>query len=139
MASAPTQAMIRVARQARSRPRVGRPEWSTPVALWVLMGAVGVSALLAFLSISLGVADSGRAFQVVGSQTAPTINDALGIYFAASDMDADAADYLLLNGSPSGSLTPAGVLNRYEQRRQTASDLLLSAAHNPSYDASEHT
>jgi hypothetical protein len=139
MASARTQAMIRVARQARSRPRVGRPEWSTPVVLWVLMGAVGVSALLAFLSISLGVADSGRAFQVVGSQTAPTINDALGIYFAVSDMDADAADYLLLNGNPSGSVTPAGVLNRYEQRRQAASDLLLSAAHNPSYDASEHT
>ena len=138
MAAAPTQAMVRAAR-ARSRPRAGPADWSTPARLWILLGAVGVSALLALLSISLGVSDSGRAFQVVGSETAPTINDALGIYFAVSDMDADAADYLLLNGNSTGSLTPAGVLNRYEQRRQAASDLLVSAAHNPSYDAGEHT
>jgi hypothetical protein len=116
-----------------------RPPWSTPVVLWALLGAVALSALLSFLSISLGVADSGRAFKVVGSETAPTINDALSIYFAVSDMDADAADYLLLNGRPAGSVSPAGVLNRYEQRRQAASDLLISAAHNPAYDENEHT
>src|SRR5215831_692128 len=138
MAAAPTQAMVRAAR-ARSQPRAGPADWTTPARLWILLGAVGVSALLALLSISLGVSDSGRAFQVVGTETAPTINDALGIYFAVSDMDADAADYLLLNGSSTGSLTPAGVLNRYERRRADASNLLISAAHNPSYDASEHT
>src|SRR5215469_779766 len=139
MASAPRLTVIQGTRPARPRPGFGRPDLSTPVRLWILLGAVGVSALLAFLSISLGVADSGRAFQVVGSDTAPTINDALGIYFAVSDMDADAADYLLLNGKPTGSLTPGGVLNRYEQRRQAASDLLISAAHNPAYDENEHT
>jgi len=139
MASAPRLTVIQGAPAARSRPRIGRPDLSTPFRLWILLGAVGVSALLAFLSISLGVSDSGRAFQVVGTETAPTINDALGIYFAVSDMDADAADYLLLNGSSTGSLTPAGVLNRYERRRADASNLLISAAHNPSYDAAEHT
>src|SRR5215469_17716352 len=139
MASAPRLTVIQGTRPARPRPGFGRPDLSTPVRLWILLGAVGVSALLAFLSISLGVADSGRAFQVVGAETAPTINDALGIYFAVSDMDADTADYLLLNGHSTGSLTPAGVLNRYEQRRQAASDLLISAAHNPAYDESEHT
>src|SRR5215469_14542852 len=139
MASAPRLTVIQGVQPGRSRPRIGRPDLSTPVRLWILLGAVGVAALLAFLSISLGVADSGRAFQVVGTETAPTINDALGIYFAVSDMDADAADYLLVNGSSTGSLTPAGVLNRYEQRRADASNLLISAAHNPSYDANEHT
>src|SRR5262245_61722803 len=114
-------------------------KWSTPVRLRALLGAVAVSGVLAFLSISVGVDDTGRAFKVVGSDTAPTINDALGIYFAVSDMDADAADYLLLNGNPTGSLTPGGVLNRYEKRRQAASDLLISAAHNPTYDENEHT
>jgi hypothetical protein len=116
-----------------------RSKWSTPIRLWALLGAVAVSAVLVFLSIRTGVDDSGRAFKVVGSDTAPTINDALGIYFAVSDMDADVADYLLLNGKPTGSLTPEGVLNRYEQRRQAASDLLISAAHNPAYDENEHT
>jgi hypothetical protein len=107
--------------------------------MWALLGAVVAAAVLSFLSIRIGVDDSGRAFSVVGSETAPTINDALGIYFAASDMDADAADYLLLNRKPAGNLTPEGVLNRYEQRRQDASNLLTSAAHNPAYDESEHT
>src|SRR5215472_3990644 len=139
MAGAPRLTVIQGVRPARPRPRIGRPDLSTPVRLWILLGAVGVAALLAFLSISLGVSDSSRSFQVVGTETAPTINDALGIYFAVSDMDADAADYLLLNGTSTGSLTPAGVLNRYEQRRADASNLLISAAHNPSYDATEHT
>lgn len=121
-----------------SRPRVGRPSWRTPVTLLGFLGAVAVSAVLAFLSISLAIADSSHSLYVVGSETAPTISDALGIYFAVSDMDSDAADYLLLNGKSTSSQTPAGVLNRYEQRRQAASDLLISAAHNPSYDQTQH-
>ncbi len=107
--------------------------------MWALLGAVAVSALLALVALSVGIADSARAFKTVGSDSAPTINDALSIYFAVSDMDAAAADYLLLSGSSSVGLSPVGVLNRYEQRRQAASDLLVSAAHNPASDASERT
>jgi hypothetical protein len=107
--------------------------WTTPAQLWVLLGAVGLSALLLFLAISAGMSDSRRAFRTVGSDSVPSINDALDTYFALSDMDSDAANYLLVSQQPSPNLSKADALSQYEQRRQTASDQLVSAAQNITY------
>ena len=107
--------------------------WTTPVQLWAQLGAVAVSALLLFLAISAAMADSRRAFKTVGSDSVPSINYALDTYFALSDMDADAANYLLVSEEPSPNLTKADALSQYEQRRQTASDRLVSAAQNITY------
>lgn len=137
MATDSTQAMVRTVRPERRL--AGRSGGSPPVRLWSLLGVVSVAALLVVLSIGLAMSDAGGALQAAGSETAPAIDDALGISFAVSDMDADAADYLLLDRSSSGGLTPAAVLRRYEQRRQAASDLLIAAARNQTYGASEHT
>jgi hypothetical protein len=103
------------------------------VQLWALLGAVGLSALLLFLAISAGMSDTRRAFQTVGSDSVPSINYALDTYFALSDMDADAANYLLVSEEPSPNLSKADALSQYEQRRQTASDRLVSAAQNITY------
>jgi hypothetical protein len=107
--------------------------WTTPVQLWALLGAVGVSALLLFLAISAGMSDTRRAFRTVGSDSVPSINYAMDTYFALSDMDADAGNYLLVSEYPSPNLSKAGALSQYEQRRQTASDRLVSAAQNITY------
>jgi hypothetical protein len=107
--------------------------WTTPVQLWGLLGAVGLSALLLVLAIGTAMADSRQAFRTVGSDSVPSINYALETYFALSDMDADACNYLLLSEYPSPNLTRPEALRQYEQRRQTASDLLVSAAQNITY------
>jgi hypothetical protein len=122
-------------------PPTGRPPltsrvaalWTTPVQLWVLLGAVALTALLLFLSVSISVADSRRAFETVGSNSVPSINYALDTYFAMSDMDAGACNYLLVSAYPTPNLSKTDALNQYEQRRQTASDLLVSAAQNITY------
>jgi hypothetical protein len=111
--------------------------WTTPVQLWTLLGAVALSALLLFLAVSAGMADSRRAFKTVGTDSVPSINYALDTYFALSDMDADAANYLLVSQYPSPSLSRADALSQYEQRRQTASDRLVSAAQNITYGDKE--
>jgi hypothetical protein len=107
--------------------------WETPVQLWCLFGAVAVSAALTFLSVSVGIADSRQAFRTVGSDSVPSINYALDTYFALSDMDADAANYLLVSQTPSPNLIRADALSQYEQRRQVATDRLVSAAQNITY------
>jgi hypothetical protein len=133
------QAMVVTVRPERVRSPAARSAGSALVRLWGLLGVVAVSALLVFLSVDRALSDSSGALHAVGWETAPAIDDALGISLAVSDMDAAAADYLLLDGGSTGSLTPSGVLNRYEQRRQAASDLLIAAARSPTYDATEHT
>jgi hypothetical protein len=111
--------------------------WTTPVQLWALLSAVGLSALLLFLAISAGMSDSRRAFKTVGSDSVPSINYALDTYFALSDMDADATNYLLVSEYPTPNLSKADALSQYEQRRQTASDRLVSAAQNITYGSRE--
>jgi hypothetical protein len=114
-------------------PRRAAEAWTTPVQLWSLLGAVGVSALLLLLAVTAGMADSRQAFKTVGSDSVPSINYALDAYFALSDMDADAANYLLVSQHPTPNLSRAEALSQYEQRRQVASDRLVSAAQNITY------
>jgi hypothetical protein len=114
-------------------PRGAGEVWTTPVQLWTLLGAVGVSALLLYLAVSAGMADSRQAFKTVGSDSVPSIDYALDTYFAISDMDADAANYLLVSQYPTPNLSRAEALSQYEQRRQVASDRLVSAAQNITY------
>lgn len=114
---------------AAERPRRRRlsQAWTTPVQLWCLLGAVTLSTLLVFWSVSSGISDSRQAFMTVGSESVPT-NAALDIYFGMADMDADAADYILASEYPTPNLDPIVAENLYEHRRQDVSDRLVSAA-----------
>jgi hypothetical protein len=131
------QAHPRIVKPLPSPRREPRLAWTTPTQLWVLMGAVTLSTLLLFWALSNGINDSRQAFKTVGSDSVPSINYALDIYFALSDMDADAANYLLLAEEPSPNLTQAEVVIAYDQRRQLASDRLVSAAQNITYGDKE--
>jgi hypothetical protein len=107
--------------------------WTTPAQLWGLLGAVGLSALLVLVSVNSAMNDSRQAFRTVGTDSTPSINYALDLYFALSDMDAAAANYLLVAAYPTPNLSRADVVGQYEQRRQVASDRLVSAAQNITY------
>lgn len=118
------------------RPRLAQV-WSTPVQLWSLLGAVALSSLLVFWSVSSGISDSRQAFRTVGSESVPSINAALDIYFGMADMDADAANYILVSEYPTPNLDPMLAANAYAQRRQEVSDRLVSAAQNIAFGERE--
>ena len=101
--------------------------WPTPRWL-ILLGSVTV-----LLAIGTGVLLAGSAsaansgFDVIGRQAAPQVKVSSDLYFALSDLDAQAANVLLVGDTLPRDRTAA--LNTYEQRRtQADADLEQAAA-----------
>ena len=101
--------------------------WPTP--RWLIL----LSSVILVLTIALGVflASSAGAvrggFDVIGRQAAPQVKVSSDLYFALSDLDAQAANVLLLGDSLPLARTAA--LAAYQQRRvQADADLEQAAA-----------
>ncbi|HEY0807096.1 MAG TPA: hypothetical protein VGD84_18650, partial [Pseudonocardiaceae bacterium] len=109
-----------------SRPVAERRTWTTPQRL----AALGALAVL--LAVGLGVLVSTTAsgvragFDVIGQQAAPQVQVSADLYFALSDLDAQAAN-VLLAGPVLGTQRTAA-LHLYEQRRSQADHDLEQAA-----------
>lgn len=91
----------------------------------------GASFLVLIATIS-GVQGQRHAIKTVGQDGAPSILNALRIQDSLSDMDANAANELLV---PPGQNSQA--LKAYEERRQKLATLLVSVAENITYGDAE--
>lgn len=102
--------------------------WTTP-RLLVALGALVVvlaAALGTVVAASASAVDSG--IDVIGGQTAPQVRVSADLYFALSDLDAQAANALLVGTGPALAADRAGALRLYEQRRRQVDDDLDEAA-----------
>jgi hypothetical protein len=105
-------------------PDLARRRWSTPRWL-VLLGAVA-SLLAVGLGVFVGTtaAAVGGGFDVIGGRAAPQVRVSSDLYFALSDLDAQAANVLLAGNDTAMAADRAAALATYEQRRtQANSDL----------------
>ena len=101
--------------------------WPTP--RWLIL----LSSVIVALAIAMGVFLASAAgavrggFDVIGQQAAPQVKVASDLYFALSDLDAQAANVLLVGDSVPQARTAA--LATYQQRRtQADADLEQAAA-----------
>ncbi len=91
--------------------------WSTPRRL------VAVGGVVALLAVGLGVysgstvAGVRNGFTVIGGRAAPQVQVSADLYFALSDLDAQAANVLLVGTDPTPAADRADALRLYEQRR----------------------
>jgi hypothetical protein len=94
------------------------------------MGATGAIVLACGLAV-LGAVLLGQLradFQVIGQRDAPEVGAATGLYFSLSDMDAQAANVLLVGGDPALTASRAQDLRIYASDRATADQDLAQAA-----------
>ncbi|MFE9422061.1 hypothetical protein ACFYNO_03745 [Kitasatospora sp. NPDC006697] len=125
--------------QGSASPRVPRPagrparlrgaaHWTTPRRVRALT-ALALAALLAFAGVTASVLTGARdAADEIGHRAAPQAVRAADLYFALSDMDAQAANLLLLGSDGRYAAQRPAVLAAYEQRRKQADADLEQAA-----------
>ncbi|MBP0449229.1 hypothetical protein J5Y04_06660 [Kitasatospora sp. RG8] len=108
---------------------IGRPtRWSTPRLVRALT-ALCLAALLAAGTAAAGVLTGARAdTDAIGHRDARQAARAADLYFALSDLDAQAANLLLLGADPDFSSLRRQTLDSYEQRRAQADADLQQAA-----------
>jgi hypothetical protein len=106
------------------------PAWTTPQILKTAVVAICAASLLMMLVAIAGARSHRHAVQAIGKDSAPSIIAAQHIRAALADMDADAANELLLgdHGAPRRA---------FEQRRDEAIAGLVSAAENITYGERE--
>ena len=110
-----------------SPPRARR-SWPTPRRLLTLGTlAVLLSAGLGTL-IATSATGAGTEVNVIGEQAAPQVRVTTDLYFALSDLDAQAANALLVGTSPAMASERTAALKLYEQRRTQADTDLQQAA-----------
>jgi hypothetical protein len=108
--------------------RAARRFWNTPRRL------VAIGVALTLLTVGLGafvggtVAGVRGGFTVIGDQAAPQVRTSADLYFALSDLDAQAANVLLVGTDPASAGDRTAALNLYEQRRVQADHDLDQAA-----------
>ncbi len=117
----------------RLRPRLGITVWTTPALIRLLLYAIFGSALLLAVAATVGVREHRQTLQTVGRDSAPSMIAALHIRAALADMDASAADNLLLKGGSPDAL------RSFDGRRGEAVDALITAAENIAHGEAERT
>lgn len=109
--------------------------WTTPRRL------VAAGLIASLLAVGLGVLTSvtisavGNGFTVIGQQAAPQVQTSTDLYFALSDLDAQAANVLLVGTGAALARDRTAVLNLYEQRRIQADHDLDQAAQDAGADS----
>ncbi|HEY4454288.1 MAG TPA: hypothetical protein VGN81_08250 [Pseudonocardiaceae bacterium] len=113
---------------------VKRERWSTPRKL-VVLGSLAV-LLTAILGIVIASAASTESSEVdlLGSRTAPQVTVTTDLSFALSDLDAEAANALLVGNGPAMADARSNALSGYEQRRTQVDADLQQAAIDASTD-----
>ncbi|WP_416873868.1 hypothetical protein [Kitasatospora sp. SC0581] len=116
-------------RLGRAVRRTGsRSYWTTPRLVRGLT-ALSLAALLALGATATAVLGGARdGTDTIGHRAAPQATRAADLYFALSDMDAQAANLLLVGADPDYTALRRQTLDAYEQRRAQADDDLQQAA-----------
>ncbi|MEE1788294.1 hypothetical protein PUR71_36165 [Streptomyces sp. SP17BM10] len=106
----------------------GRAHWTTPRLVRGLT-ALSLAALVGLGATAAGVLAGARdGTDTIGHGAAPQATRAADLYFALSDMDAQAANLLLIGADPDYTALHKTTLDTYEQRRAQADDDLQRAA-----------
>ncbi|MEU9044293.1 MULTISPECIES: hypothetical protein [unclassified Kitasatospora] len=122
----PPGALARLVRGART---VGsRAHWTTPRLVRGLT-VLSLAALLVLgVTATVVLAGARDGTDTIGHRAAPQATRAADLYFALSDMDAQAANLLLVGADPEYTTLRTQTLDTYEQRRAQADDDLQKAA-----------
>lgn len=108
--------------------------WNTPRRLATIGVAIALVAVgLGGLAGTTAVGVSGGV-TVIGRQAAPQVSTSAGLYFALSDLDAQAANVLLAGTDPTLAGSRTDALHLYEQRRVQADHDLDQAAEDAGAD-----
>ncbi|WP_344444305.1 hypothetical protein [Kitasatospora nipponensis] len=103
-----------------ARAILGRTFWTTPRRVRALTGAV-LGTLLLCAAVGATVLGGARASVAqIGQRAAPQAVRAADLYFALSDMDAQAANLLLVGADGKDYAQRKGVHDLYDQRRAQA-------------------
>ncbi|WP_145905701.1 hypothetical protein [Kitasatospora viridis] len=106
----------------------GVEDWTTPRRIRALT-ALALAALLAFAGLTASVLTGARdSADEIGHRAAPQAVRAADLYFALGDMDAQAANLLLLGSDSQYAAQRPAVQATYEQRRKQADADLEQAA-----------
>ncbi|WP_280726980.1 hypothetical protein [Kitasatospora sp. MAA4] len=113
--------------------------WTTPRRIQALTLCC-LAALLAFAAVAATVLGGARtSIDTIGHQAAPQAVRASDLYFALSDMDAQAANLLLVGSDPADAGRRKSTQAVYEQRRAQADGDLQQATEAAAGDpAAEH-
>ncbi|MFJ9456781.1 hypothetical protein ACIRST_17030 [Kitasatospora sp. NPDC101447] len=112
----------------RARTIGSRDHWTTPRLVRGLT-ALSLAALLGLGATATAVLGGARdGTDTIGHRDAPQATRAADLYFALSDMDAQAANLLLVGADPEYTTLRKQTLDTYEQRRAQADDDLQQAA-----------
>ncbi|MFI9363800.1 hypothetical protein ACIG5E_22520 [Kitasatospora sp. NPDC053057] len=111
-------------RSYRTTPRLVRGLTALSLAALIGLGATATAVL--------GGARDGT--DTIGHRAAPQATRAADLYFALSDMDAQAANLLLVGDDPDYTTLRKQTLDTYEQRRDQADDDLQQAAQSAAAD-----
>jgi hypothetical protein len=107
--------------------------WTTPAILWGSLIAIGLGALLFFLAARSAVLEGRQTVQTIGKDAAPSIIAARTIRADLADMDANAADALLV--ADPAQRTALG--EAFDARRHAVAASLVAAARNITYGDAE--
>ncbi|MBD0694787.1 hypothetical protein [Streptomyces sp. CBMA123] len=126
-----------LARFGRGFRTVGsRSYWTTPRLVRGLT-ALSLAALIGLGATATAVLGGARdGTDTIGHQAAPQATRAADLYFALSDMDAQAANLLLVGDDQDYATLRKQTLDTYEQRRNQADDDLQRAAQSAAGDPS---
>ncbi|MBO1417689.1 hypothetical protein [Streptomyces sp. FH025] len=105
-----------------------RAHWTTPRLVRGLT-ALSLAALIGLGATATAVLGGARdGTDTIGHRAAPQATRAADLYFALSDMDAQAANLLLVGADPDYATLRKQTLDTYEQRRDQADNDLQQAA-----------
>ncbi|MGF1430501.1 hypothetical protein, partial [Kitasatospora sp. LaBMicrA B282] len=97
-----------------------RAYWNTPRRVRALTAAA-IAALLLFAGVAWTVLGGARdSVDAIGHHSAPQAERASDLYFALSDLDAQAANLLLVGGDDADAAKRMAVQDTYDQRRAQA-------------------
>ncbi len=105
---------------------------STPALLRLALGTIALLALTFFLAVRAAVNEHRHAMKTIGKDTAPSILAAQAIRADLADMHSNAANVLLHRPGEGKQ-----ALADYEKRRVAATEGILAAAGNITYDEAE--
>ncbi len=122
----------------RLRLLLGGGRWNTPSLVRALT-ALCLAALLLLAAVAATVLGGARdSIDAIGHRAAPQAVRASDLYFALSDMDAQAANLLLVGAAPEDLAKRSPVHDLYEQRRTQADTDLQQAAEGDGGDPAGH-
>jgi hypothetical protein len=90
--------------------------------------ASAIGVLLLAVAAATGIGAAANGLHVIGQQTGPVVISSSNLYFALSDMDAQAANVLLVADRQDLGLGRADALAIYDQRRAEAARYLAQTA-----------